>query len=124
MPRLKVTNISKKRIKKANKIFEPKQTKETFIKDSKLPVIDSSVSLEWKYADPLMELDFDNIESYTSLELKEFAQKVGIKNYSKLLKDDLIYELRVKKGLINEEPEEEVEDEEEVEEGDFDEDSG
>lgn len=118
MPRLTITNTSNKMIRRANKTFKPRQTKETYIRDGKIPIIDACRSLDWKYADPLMELDFDNITSYTSLELKEFAQKAGIKNYSKLLKDDLIHELKVKKGLI--EPEEE---EEEVEESEEDEDN-
>ena len=124
MPRLTITNTSDKMIKRANKTFKPGQTKETYIRDGKIPIIDACKSLEWEYADPLMELDFDNITSYTSLELKEFAQKAGVKNYSKLLKDDLIHELKVKKGLIEPEKEEEEEEEEEwVEESEEDEDN-
>ena len=115
MPRLIVTNISNKEVRRANKTFPKKETKETKIRKSKIPVIDACRSLEWEYADPLMELDFDNITKYTSLELKEFARKAKVKNYSTMLKDELIKQLEIKKGIRPSE--------EEIEEGDNDDDN-
>lgn len=115
MPRLIITNNSNKEIRRANKTFPKKSTKETKIRESKIPIIDACKSLDWEYADPLMELDFDNINKYTSLELKEFARKAKIKNYSTMLKDELIEQLEIKKGIRPSD--------EELEEGDTDDDN-
>lgn len=106
MPKLIVKNNTNHNVRRANKVFPKKSTKETFIRKSKIPVIDSCVSLEWEYADPLMAVDFANIEDYTARELKEFARRAEIKNYSTMLKDDLIKRLEIKKGIREYHPEE------------------
>lgn len=106
MPKLIVKNSSYKTIERSNKVFPPRSEKETFVNKNRIAEVDACKSLDWKYADPLMELDFENIKSYTSLELKEFAQKAGVKNYSTMLKDDLIKHLEIKKGIREPEVEE------------------
>ena len=114
MPKLIIKNRTNKEIKRANKSFAPKEERKVFINKYKVAVIDACVGLEWEYADPLMAVDFENIEDYTARELKEYARRAEIKNYSTMLKDDLIEKLEIKKGI--KQPNQKVEDVDEVEE--------
>lgn len=122
MPRLIVTNNSQQTVRRANKTFPPKETKETFIRESKINQIDACKYLDWEYTEEdkvrmvLKTADLDNLEEeYTARELKEMARKVGtIEGYAKMVKAKLaehLLEAAIDIGLYKQDSEEGDEDE-------------
>jgi len=115
-----VKNNSKKLITRSTETFTPNSERVVELeKDSiKFKQIDRCSSLEWEYCDRVDEVGDKDFNSFTSIELKEIAQDVGIKNYSNMLKNELVeslehYRETGEKELPGEEPEEVPEEEEE-----------
>jgi len=119
-----VKNTSRKIIHRRTETIMPLEEKVVELeRDSvKFKQLTRCSSLDWEYFSKIDEVGLDNLDKLTSLELKEEAQRLGIKNYSKMLKQELIdtiidyMENPEKYEEVEEEESEEVEPEEEIEE--------
>ena len=111
-----VKNKSKKLITRSTEAFPPRSERvvQVGVDSIKFKQIDRCSSLEWEYVSRVDEVGDKPFKEFTSIELKEIAQDVGIKNYSNMLKDELVESLEHYREtgeveIPEEEPEEETE---------------